>query len=92
MTTETTTLADQIRARLDDWDAEHDTANRDGYGCPGGPECIHTAVAGLRAVLDLAERQGGKTLVLPFEIPEAVARALGIINNPSDPITQDRSA
>lgn len=87
MTTETTTLTDQIRARLDDWDAEHDT-----MGCPGGPGCIHTAVAGLRAVLDLAERQGGKTLVLPFEIREAVARALGITNNPTDPITQDRSA
>lgn len=95
-TTETQGLVEQIRARLDDWDAEHDTT-----GCPGGPGCIHTAVAGLRAVMDLADgwEQGALRWTFPLPVPgevhlirEAVAEALGITNNPSDPITQDRSA
>ena len=95
MTTETTTLTDQIRARLDDWDAEHDTTD-----CPGVPGCIHTAVAGLRAVLDLADRgDDPEAWQGALSVPEYVhltrheiARALGITNNPTDPITQDRSA
>jgi hypothetical protein len=82
MATTTTTLVEQIRARLDDWDAEHDTT-----GCPGGPECIHTAAKALRAVLDLADRweYGALRWTNPLPVPEEVhlirrevAQALGL--------------
>lgn len=86
-TSETTDLAGRIRARLDGWDAEHSTLNEGGYGCPGGTECIHTAVAGLRAVLDLADRweHGALRWTDPLPVPaevhlirRAVAETLGV--------------
>lgn len=47
-------IMDRITAQLTDWDAQHET-----LGCPGGPGCVHTAVAALREVLKFHQRASG---------------------------------
>lgn len=71
-----TDLREAILAKLDDWDADHDTLY-----CPS-KGCIHDAVAALRAVVAKSEQIRAESKTLGWGIADTylqvVAEALGI--------------